>query len=691
MAALASEEISMKLDSIHKYHTIHTNLRSTYGMKWEPWEAFRELVQNWRDGIIQSFKLDEETSRSSGRKTQYLGYIRFSGNEKGGRVELVNRNASIQPDHFDLGGTTKQKSKSQAGEHGDGLKVTLLVLMRAPQKHSICFIAGGFRWEPNFDKHNKLVVNLSRLQTYDSTLEERSSKPDLQEGLIPVLASPHNDVKFIIGLGDSVKIQDFNKWTKAALFLQEIEDDGIVSVAEGDLITSKTLRGNIYLKGLLLKASKGRTSSGRASASITGKYLRFGYNFAHGDTNRDRQSLIGASDEARAIFAIWAKVLQKKPDLVSELSMMLNTRRPDYADVSLAEEFLGAEIVDKLKTYLFSAPFEKRWYYTRSEKVENIELTRTIRSLGRTQYCLEEDYWTILASRNLVRTAEKEKCSRFLKQKEEEIPDTPFAKDVHWYLRACLRSCSQTEKARIMCVEGAGLDLTTMWEEEKDLARIHRDDDRPFSPGSGQGPTARLAKEAALNRAEQRLLDCMQFKKRLRISKFGPSHEPKLLVSWEPEAAWKPDRDFLQVEVHQVSKMHPSQGCVASRGMCRYLSHDGEATFSALQEGELYFAIIYNSSDPSSFIVASENTVAMPKATAPPLPVTRKRAYTLGKKLGIVNMITPREWYGGSDGNGHKAVIGIPPEDVPKPPAGEAASAKRSAADNPATKRARLS
>lgn len=47
MVDLPIEESIMTLDSIHKHHTIHTNLRSTYGTKWEPWEAFRELVQNW--------------------------------------------------------------------------------------------------------------------------------------------------------------------------------------------------------------------------------------------------------------------------------------------------------------------------------------------------------------------------------------------------------------------------------------------------------------------------------------------------------------------------------------------------------------------------------------------------------------------------------------------------------------------
>lgn len=307
-------------------------------------------------------------ARPGTQPAEYLGYIRFTGKSKGGRVELVNRKATIQPSNFDMGGTSKQQDRGQAGEHGDGLKVALLVLMRAPHNHSVCFNAGGFRWEPNFDKYNKLVISMSRLRDYDIAMEERSSQPDLLDGLVPVLASPQEDVKFIIGLENNIKLKDFKDWTKAALFLYEIKSDDVISVAGGDFIISKTLRGDIYLKGLLLKASKSNAATGQESASITGKTLRFGYNFAHGNTNRDRQSLAGANDEARAIFAIWRDVLRQKPELVSELHKMLNTRDPEYADVSQARIYLNREVIVRLKTYLFSEPFEKRWYHARSEK-----------------------------------------------------------------------------------------------------------------------------------------------------------------------------------------------------------------------------------------------------------------------------------------------------------------------------------
>ncbi|KAK8049323.1 hypothetical protein PG994_011053 [Apiospora phragmitis] len=745
MAGQSSEESIMTLDSIHRYYTIHTNLRSTYGTQWEPWEAFRELVQNWRDGIIRSFDLNEidftvireqksqneiiykVPVRPNTQSAQYLGYLRFSGNMQGGRVELVNRKATIQPSNFDLGGTTKQKDSGQAGEHGDGLKVALLVLMRAPHKHSICFNTGGFH--------------------YDIVMEARSSKPDLQEGLIPVAATPQDDIKFIIGLGNSVTVQDFNNWAKAALFLQQIENDGIISTPGGDLITSATLRGNIYLKGLLLKSSRSSHGPVQDSASITGKPLRFGYNFADGSTNRDRQSLAGAKDEARAIFSIWADVLPKNPNLIGEMHEMLNSRSPDYADVSQARYFLCTEITNQLKIYLFLEVLREAL---------DCQLARTIRSLGREPHFLEENYWDILHSRRLVRTAEEEKRSRFLNQKEQTIPNFSFSKDVHWYLSACLRSCTQTEKTRLMCVEGVGLDLTTMWEEAEDLVRItkswflheqvvaklgvagapdapilfltvkqlfrsiiHQLAEGRFGPRVADDCPRSWYKERAVIQTEQRLHDCIQLKKSLSISMPGPSHEPKLRVTCGPGASWKPSIDFLHVEVHQVStcahlkdillageyspvekrcilnrKMErPPQAPVCGSFGCYYKPGDGEVTFSALKEDEQCFAVIYNSSEPSSFIVVSENTTAMPRATTPPpppTPVVRKRTYTLGKGLDNINIMTPRKWYKASNAKSQEAVVGIPLVNAPKASA-KKTPVKRSAPQSPTAKRVRSS
>lgn len=157
--------------------------------------------------------------------------------------------------------------------------------------------------------------------------------------------------------------EEFEAWTKAALFLQDARDGAIISTDDGDLLTDPRLCGHIYLKGLLLDESVPTRS-----ASITDQPLKFGYNFASGHTNRERQSVGSADEEARAITGIWSKALEAKPELVSELSAVLNTTEPKYADIAGAERFMNFETTWRLKQYLVGSQFAGKWYYCGEDK-----------------------------------------------------------------------------------------------------------------------------------------------------------------------------------------------------------------------------------------------------------------------------------------------------------------------------------
>ncbi|KAK8056517.1 hypothetical protein PG993_001744 [Apiospora rasikravindrae] len=74
------------------------------------------------------------------------------------------------------------------------------------------------------------------MQARDIDLEEGWSRHEFQKGLTPVSALPREDVKFMVGLGNRVQMKDFAEWTKAALFVQNIEDGGIFRSVKGDLI-----------------------------------------------------------------------------------------------------------------------------------------------------------------------------------------------------------------------------------------------------------------------------------------------------------------------------------------------------------------------------------------------------------------------------------------------------------------------
>lgn len=213
--------------------------------------------------------------------------------------------------------------------------------------------------------------------------EEQAKRTTQRPGaLLPLAVSPKHDVQFIIGETRSgrdergekvtrnlVNQSHFEKWTTAALFLNTAGPDAILTTrAAGDLLLAPQFRGQVYLKGLLLKES-----TSWQSASITGRPLRYGYNLSTGITNRERTSVASADEEGRAILAIWDSVLQEHPDSWPEMaalfSDMLNTEDPEYADVFKAK-YLTKDMAEALKTHLLDGPRQYKWYYQGKEKSE---------------------------------------------------------------------------------------------------------------------------------------------------------------------------------------------------------------------------------------------------------------------------------------------------------------------------------
>jgi hypothetical protein len=286
-------------------------------------------------------------------------------------LQIVNRGATLQPSDLDLGRSSKASDNTQAGAHGEGLKVALLVLMRGVQNHCVRCCSGQFNWHFNFTTSGRLVARLVRMSAQAIAKDKRQAQEETDNGLIPFVPKPGRDVQFFIGEQKQgrekgirvsrrpVKLEDFKAWTKAALFLQNTNanPEGIISTMMGDLLLDPSFRGNIYLKGLLLLES-----TAMRSASITNLPLMYGYNFASGSTNRERQSVASAAEEAKAIHVIWGKALVAKPLLISNLFTMLNTSDPQYADVFQAKYHLGTDMADKLKKYLLGDECAGTWY-----------------------------------------------------------------------------------------------------------------------------------------------------------------------------------------------------------------------------------------------------------------------------------------------------------------------------------------
>ncbi len=440
-----------------------------------------------------------------GDKKEWLGYIRFKGGSDGkGSIDITNRSATLQPWHLDLGGTSKAGDAHQAGAHGEGLKISLLVLMRGRQNHSVRCRSGGFNWKFNFTTRGRLVARLRRMKPEAIHKAQDQARRLSERTLLPFAANPNLDVQFVIGEAQAgrdewgsqvtrsqVQREDFDAWTKAALFLQDDRDGAIISTENGDLLTAPQLCGHLYLKGLLLCAS-----TPTRSASITDGPLKFGYNFASGSTNRERQSVSGADEEATAILAIWSSALDAKPEMVAELSAMLNTTEPRYADVSGAKMHMDFATACRLKEYLFGSQFAGKWYYCSEDKNQvpyplaearpaasfadflfqkNPRLDHIIQGLGCEGTELTNAYWAILRRHDLIHTAEEEEYRRFTAAPPVTAAalESAFATSVQRLLCACVRACPKTNGIAINFVQAGQLHLQLFYSEEERLFRAH--------------------------------------------------------------------------------------------------------------------------------------------------------------------------------------------------------------------------
>jgi hypothetical protein len=333
------------------------------------------------------------TARHS-EKDECYGYIRFSGQHGHGVVDITNKNGRLELEHLELGPTGKQDVPNLAGEHGDGLKVALLVLGRDPQGHHIRFHASGFTWSFCWRKRSgKLGIELSRMSEQKREKFMAQSEKDFAEGLVPFTVDPSRDVQILIGTKGnslnehgmltkrrSVPVGSFLEWCKVAAWLQAVPEADVVETGFGSLYLDK-LCGNIYLKGLLLRESE-KGDWMPDSASLTGKPLRFGYDFRQGRVNRDRQAINNSTEEAKAILSIWDEAIRKKPELVEKLHEMLltNSKVSDstkFADVESAAQLLDSSTASKLWTHLRE---QNKWYYNHEQLSQVCFLKRIVRS-----------------------------------------------------------------------------------------------------------------------------------------------------------------------------------------------------------------------------------------------------------------------------------------------------------------------
>ena len=293
-----------------------------YVPSWTGEDAFRELYQNWRDGIFASFKLNPLTFLPQIRNTEdgiritvyqmaptyhLIAYIYYQ--KKTGRLIISNYSASLSMEDSVLGGTTMRecdKLLGLLGTHGKGFELATLVLVRLG--YSVNILSGSFDW--TFEVRNNILYRYSKA------------------------LCRKNSVHFIL---EKIPEEVLRSWIKVAIDLDPPVPGTSIRSKLGDLILDNRLSGRIYHQGLLVR--KGSSSSDRQ--------YQYGYNFFGGPVNRDRERLSTPLEDARVIAAIWEDAMVAGHDVCIQkyLDLFYKDQVPDLALATQVISRTAAEIL----------------------------------------------------------------------------------------------------------------------------------------------------------------------------------------------------------------------------------------------------------------------------------------------------------------------------------------------------------
>jgi hypothetical protein len=125
----------------------------------------------------------------------------------------------------------------------------------------------------------------------------------------------------------------------------------IITTQFGSLLLDDTLKGKVYLKGLLLEGE-----------SV--KPYKYGYNFFSSTTGRDRRRLTNSAEEARIVAKIWEEAIKLKEESALPLFLEVLQAEEQLGDAHLAENTISADTAKRIwKELLAQGPERQRFMY----------------------------------------------------------------------------------------------------------------------------------------------------------------------------------------------------------------------------------------------------------------------------------------------------------------------------------------
>ncbi|KAF2866206.1 hypothetical protein BDV95DRAFT_612068 [Massariosphaeria phaeospora] len=460
------------------------NIDTGYQPNWGPAEGYRENYQNWKDGIMRSFKISERDfkiePKDGPREKLYLvhhpnstprqlvGFIRFTYDAKDmGFYEMTNFKATLQRRHLVMGGTSKALDKKQMGQHGEGLKLSAVVNRRHPHNYSFIISASGCRWTFGWNVDKKMNCRIQRIPKNELREQKEVASQQAEKGLPrETKGRVWEDVSVVVGeprrcrslagevqMTNKIPLAEFLKWTKMTIDITPPVQ--IIRTDEGDLILDPNHKNKVYLHSLLLP-----------SGSKSGRDFHFGYNLLDAATGRDRDTLTDARAEANKIAAILEEYRLGKADLIEKYVQLLLNKYHSAADVYDVEKHITNNLAKLIWSRMLISNNEPSFYYCgRNDLRGYVQIKERLRLKP---IALDYSLWHLLRAHNLCLTPQEECLRRLRRATNVELKqDCCFSQHIIRGLRALLTSDTPWRNKEIVPVNGQELGIVTVYHEGK--------------------------------------------------------------------------------------------------------------------------------------------------------------------------------------------------------------------------------
>lgn len=305
----------------------------------------------------------EALNSASGRGARsdgLLGFIRFNPTENGhGWIELVNFESYLEVTDLRMGNSSKRGQTNQAGYHGEGYKIAMMVFTR--QGYSCETWSSGRRLDWGWYQVPDEDFDSLRVR-YVEPAKGKSKKPPSQDNTL--CANLQRDVMVRVGersvaaCPSKVSLNAFQGWLTVLLDVDKpVNRLSLDSQDGGDILIATSHRNKVYNMGLMLFQGNERNG-----------YL-YGYNFLAGSTPPDRSQLLDSGGKHdgmpyRFIHNLWRNIIRHQRDIevapeknaLQHYTDILNNHQDGiYAQEAIyAEQYIERDIAKMIWTRLLS-------------------------------------------------------------------------------------------------------------------------------------------------------------------------------------------------------------------------------------------------------------------------------------------------------------------------------------------------